>query len=767
MRRRSLREYLDTKTLTPSKVYSKNDILCQAYYIFELTKYVESEEIFSRPQYFALIENHAKRAGLIDKFHNLLEKYICEMVESNMLTPKEPEDEGDLEEFVQDRQIRRMTAIDFNSFLSKNYARVVFLKEDVYSQLFYHLFLSENDEMDITRKYDYVSPRIIKKIAKPYELEFLKKEVNLSKEECVLLSFIYRKQIYDKMIFVCNQCTTEDEHRLLNNLGINKSTFDTIVNANGKLRKFGFINEDRTISPQLIECIDNQDFSLYFSTLINDIDLSKTYELNTFAVPEKNIQLHKKLLDSENPVSLLLYGAPGAGKTEYAKALVAACGKKAKIFRNENEAVKPADCLKKIYVLLTETNDDSVLIVDEADGILQSRNMDFFGSRPNANKGSINKMLENNKKKVIWIVNYSNVMDISTLRRFTLSHKFSQMSASQLEAITARKLKNYNLSENLQTQILESFNTYKVTGASVDNVVKVIQSIGSENEEEILNDVEIMLKENSLLLNGNPKVRKQVNANYDLSVLNTNISGEKILNMTRNALEFAKKNQNQNDANNGIRMLFYGVSGAGKTEFARYISEQLGKELLIKKASDILNKFVGGTEENIANAFSEAASNDQILLFDEADSFFSDRNRAEHSWERTQVNEFLTQMEDFPGILICTTNLRNVMDSALQRRFHMLVEFKSMKESGIRTMLNKYFPCYAFSNHQINELEDFETVTPGDFGALAGRIRFMNQDEINSDFIFEELVSLQKEKLNNSYDYPGNNNKIGFSLEEY
>ena len=83
---------------------------------------------------------------------------------------------------------------------------------------------------------------------------------------------------------------------------------------------------------------------------------------------------------------------------------------------------------------------------------------------------------------------------------------------------------------------------------------------------------------------------------------------------------------------------------------------------------------------------------------------------------------------------------------------------------GIKTMLERYFPAYHLSNKEIEELEDSESVTPGDFGALSSRIRFMNQDDINSSYILEELKKMQEEKKN-QWQEEGNNRrgKIGFS----
>ena len=203
-------------------------------------------------------------------------------------------------------------------------------------------------------------------------------------------------------------------------------------------------------------------------------------------------------------------------------------------------------------------------------------------------------------------------------------------------------------------------------------------------------------------------------------------------------------------------MLFYGLSGTGKTEFARHIAQKLGKKILIRRPSDIISKWVGDSEKNISDAFEEAEHSDKILLFDEADSFFRDRTLAEHEWEITKTNEFLTQMEEFKGILICTTNLRNAMDKAMLRRFHICTEFKSLNECGIKRLLSRDFSSIRITNNQLNKLAGFTTITPGDFGTLSDRIRFMAADKVNGEYIIQELSNMQKEK---TY---GEAKKIGF-----
>ena len=236
---------------------------------------------------------------------------------------------------------------------------------------------------------------------------------------------------------------------------------------------------------------------------------------------------------------------------------------------------------------------------------------------------------------------------------------------------------------------------------------------------------------------------KSINSSYNLSVLNTSIPAQEIVGMVQNAIANDRKSHGKEK---GIRILFYGLSGSGKTNLAHYIAESLGNGIITKNASDILGMFVGESEKNIAKAFEEAKEQKKILLFDEVDSFFRERSYASQSWEITLVNEFLTQMEKFEGIVICTTNLRNIMDKAMQRRFHIMVEFKALKNEGVESLLGKYFPHFDFNEEDIRRISRFQSATPGDFGNLSSRLRFMNQKKVTETYITDELCKMQKEK---------------------
>lgn len=750
----------------------KNDLLAVAGYLFNMTKTVSNEQIYEDESAFVLIAKLADNLGLYERFKTVVYCFVAALLDAGKLHYYEgfgEEDENNqtseskqysisrrrlkmLEAkktyvFAEDEQIaeHNLGFVDMDEDERNYYRAMIKRGRGAYSQMLYYTFFSRA-EVILKEFHKQLPARFEKKIHDTSKLNFLKKELQLSDAETEYLLFRYRKCTIELVSEFLNSVTGNSLSLYTETLGITKKQFQQITRRDSKLYQYGFIDDERYLNPILMECIEAQDFSIFFADCIKKQGLTKTYDLRSFAVPEKNTKIYRSLLQSENPVSILLYGAPGAGKTEYAKALIKSAGKKAVIFKNENEIIDGKEILARINCLLSLDRKDTVLIVDEAESLLSSKQHSIFGEIVSTEKkGVINKMLENSQNQVIWIVNYKSEMDDSTLRRFTVSHKFEPMSASMLESIASKKLDNLSLEKSTKKEIVKLLSKYQVTGASVDNLIKTVTSMNTTDETELLEDIGIVLKDNSTLLHGNAKMRTSVKDSYDMSVLNTSVSAKKIVDMLLNAKKFADKNP----GSGAIRMLFYGLSGTGKTEFARYISGVLGKQILLKRASDIIDKYVGGTEKKIAAAFAEAAARDEILLFDEADSFFADRANAERDFERTRVNEFLTQLEEFPGIVICTTNLRNIMDPAMLRRFHITVDFKALTEEGIRKLLARFFNGYEFEDKLIEKLTSYETVTPGDFNRLADTIKFMDADEIDGAYIVEQLCAIQKEKNEN------------------
>ena len=184
-----------------------------------------------------------------------------------------------------------------------------------------------------------------------------------------------------------------------------------------------------------------------------------------------------------------------------------------------------------------------------------------------------------------------------------------------------------------------------------------------------------------------------------------------------------------------------GPPGTGKSAFARYLAENMHMPVLERRASDLLDRYVGGSERNIADAFAEARDTTAFLVFDEADSLLGARDGATHRWEISQVNEMLTWMESHPLPFACTTNLVDQLDPATARRFSLKISFLPLN-------LKQRAACFRrfFKTEPPRGLESLDQLTPGDFAVAAKRSNFLGITEPNA--IIAELHREQEAKPN-------------------
>jgi len=126
---------------------------------------------------------------------------------------------------------------------------------------------------------------------------------------------------------------------------------------------------------------------------------------------------------------------------------------------------------------------------------------------------------------------------------------------------------------------------------------------------------------------------------------------------------------------NSVTALFSGPPGVGKTACAEAVAGLLGRRILVASYAEIQNCLVGETEKGIVRVFRDAAQDDAVLFWDEADAMFYSRDDAERTWEVRDVNVLLQELERFPGLCILATNRKVSLDAALERRIAVKVEF--------------------------------------------------------------------------------------------
>ena len=179
----------------------------------------------------------------------------------------------------------------------------------------------------------------------------------------------------------------------------------------------------------------------------------------------------------------------------------------------------------------------------------------------------------------------------------------------------------------------------------------------------------------------------------------------------------------------------YGPPGTGKSLWARHLAEQLGMEVLQRRASDLLSAFVGGSEKNIASSFTSAREEGAFLVFDEADSLLRDRTHALHGWQISQVNEMLTWMESHPLPFACTTNLPETLDRAALRRFDLKLKFDYLRPEQARSAFRRFFGMSPPAGQALPE-----QLTPGDFRVVARRRKLAGAKDAASlvDLLGEE-----------------------------
>lgn len=419
-------------------------------------------------------------------------------------------------------------------------------------------------------------------------------------------------------------------------------------------------------------------------------------------------------------VNILVYGPPGTGKTELARLIARDLGVRLYEVSNEDE---DGDALTesrrfRSYLLcqrLFSRCRDCLILFDEVEDVFPASESFFGLTRKSGNhKGWTNRLLETNPVPGIWITNQVEQIDPAFVRRFDVVLEVPVPPRQVRRKILEKILSGLPVSNGYVEEM--AGNEY-LAPAHIEKAVKVTRLAGISDEKGIESAL-CRLIDNTHKAMGFQRVQaqqKQRFNHFNIRFTNADFDLESLIHACNM----------QPDA----RVCLYGPPGSGKTAFVHYLAGRLDRCVLLKRASDILGPFVGQTEHGLASMFREASEEGAILLLDEADSFLQERTRAHHSWEVTQVNELLVQMESFDGLFFCCTNLLETLDGAVFRRFDLKIRLDYLrsdqafelfcavlKESGIslEESENKWWQT---------KMATLAELTPGDFMAAKRRMQ--------------------------------------------
>jgi transitional endoplasmic reticulum ATPase len=290
-------------------------------------------------------------------------------------------------------------------------------------------------------------------------------------------------------------------------------------------------------------------------------------------------------------------------------------------------------------------------------------------------------------------------------------------------------------------------------GSALESIQTIITPETAEQEHVHTMLKELLRRHQALTTHEAVQSFNPLTGFYDISALNTDVNSGQLLTALKGFVNRTGRKEGGN-----MNLLFWGLPGTGKTEFAKYLAHETGMDLIVKRASDMLSCYVGETEKSIRAAFDEAKRQGAILMIDEADSFLSTRDMAVRSWEITQVNELLTQMENHTGVLICCTNLLQTLDNASLRRFNWKIEFKPLTEQGKLLLYRRYFCIEGRfpADAQERRIMAIPHLTAGDMKAVWLKTRFMEQDLLNH----EGLISMLENEVR--YKEKATGERVGF-----
>lgn len=365
--------------------------------------------------------------------------------------------------------------------------------------------------------------------------------------------------------------------------------------------------------------------------------------------------------------NILIYGAPGSGKTEFVRMLGRRTGLQLYEVATESRNGLPLAGERRFraYRLaqsLLESSNESLILFDEIEDVFRETGDDpIRKGNQSGVKAWVNRLMEENPVPAFWLTNNIHSVDPAVIRRFDY---VMEMNAPP-RSVRARILENYlddlPVSEKWKRDMAENEG---LVPAVVERATKVVHALKDKlpaNEAEIVLDRVMGNTLEALGLRLKAEARASNETDYRLDILNADCDVGEIC----EGLLRERKG----------RLCLYGPPGTGKTAFGRHVAELLDRPLLVRRASDILSPLVGEAEKNMAQMFRQSKEENAVLLLDEADSYLRDRRGAQRPWEVSEVNEMLTQIERFDGVFIASTNLMESLDGAALRRFDVKMRF--------------------------------------------------------------------------------------------
>jgi ATP-dependent 26S proteasome regulatory subunit len=432
--------------------------------------------------------------------------------------------------------------------------------------------------------------------------------------------------------------------------------------------------------------------------------------------------LGRALEDRRVGVNVLLYGPPGTGKTELSRVIAQEFGCQLFEVVAEDEDGDPTNANQRMrsYAAAQRllASSRALIAFDECSDAFIGGEETFWRrdseqESAGGRKGWFTRALETNPVPTFWLTNSLLGMSDALVRRFDMVIEMPVPPRSVRRGIAQQYCAAVASASTLDALA----GCDRLAPAVLTRAAAVAEAIAGVEGAPATDTALLCLVNQTLRAQSHPEIRRsdpnRLPEIYDAALVNTDADLQAMADGIRRT--------------GSARICLYGPPGTGKSAYARWLAQRLDRPLLARRASDVISKWVGDTERNLARAFREAESDGAVLLLDEVDSFLQERRSATHSWQVTEVNEMLTQMESYAGVFVATTNLIEGLDPAALRRFDIKARFGYLLPAQAWELLQRH--CHAMGladpgPADRERIERMHQLTPGDFAAVARRHAF-------------------------------------------